>query len=62
EQLVKSFVSTEAAHSTAASQSVKLFFRRFFFLLNNLQQPQLHFFRFGEARILQHLFTSSSCF
>jgi len=30
EQLVKSFVSTEAAHSTAAFLSVKLFFEEFF--------------------------------
>ena len=38
------------------------FSKNFFFLLNNLQQPQLHLFRFGEARILQHLATPSSCF
>jgi hypothetical protein len=30
EQLVKLFVSTEAAHSTAAFLSVKLFFEEFF--------------------------------
>ncbi|WMR31255.1 hypothetical protein QT513_18925, partial [Metapseudomonas otitidis] len=54
------FVSTEAAHSTAAFLSVKLFFEEFFFLLNNLR-----FVRFlfrSEARILQHLFLPSSCF
>src|SRR5690606_36136908 len=38
------------------------FSKNFFFLLNDLQQPQLHFFRFGEARILQRPLTSSSCF
>jgi hypothetical protein len=33
----KSFVSTEAAHSTAAFQSVKLFLKNFSFLLNRLR-------------------------
>ncbi|MFG9623544.1 hypothetical protein ACEP2J_08710, partial [Pseudomonas aeruginosa] len=31
EQLVKAFVSTEAAHSTATSRSVKRYFRKFLF-------------------------------
>jgi hypothetical protein len=34
---IKSFVSTEAAHSTAAFQSVKLFLKNFSFLLNRLR-------------------------
>ncbi|RMH82245.1 hypothetical protein EA796_20680, partial [Pseudomonas sp. AOB-7] len=29
--------------------SVKLFFEDFFFLLNNLEQPQRHLFRFSEG-------------
>ncbi|MGP0173767.1 hypothetical protein ACSVIJ_18035, partial [Pseudomonas sp. NCHU5208] len=66
EQLVKSFVSTEAANSTAAFVSVKLFFEVIFwrklFQFNSLDNPQLHLFSFGEARILQHLVTPSSCF
>ena len=65
EQLVKIFASTEAAHSTAALLAAKLFFDFVSgetFLLNLLQQPQLHLFSFSEARILQHLFTPSSCF
>ncbi|VXC64536.1 hypothetical protein PSEUDO8Z_150190 [Pseudomonas sp. 8Z] len=37
EQLVKSFVSTEAAHSTAAFQSVKLFFEVLASDLNSLR-------------------------
>ncbi|WP_374368218.1 hypothetical protein, partial [Stutzerimonas sp.] len=34
---IKSFVSTEAAHSTAALLPVKLFLKKFFFLLNRLR-------------------------
>src|SRR5690606_1202000 len=34
---IKPFVSTEAAHSTAAFQSVKLFLKNFSFLLNRLR-------------------------
>ena len=34
---IKSFVSTEAAHSTAALFLVKLFLKKFFFLLNRLR-------------------------
>jgi hypothetical protein len=34
---IKSFVSTEAAHYTAAFQSVKLFLKNFSFLLNRLR-------------------------
>ncbi|MCQ4287813.1 hypothetical protein NA647_10265, partial [Pseudomonas stutzeri] len=34
---IKSFVSTEAAHSTAALCLVKLFLKKFFFLLNRLR-------------------------
>jgi len=34
---IKSFVSTEAAHSTAALRLVKLFFEEFFFPLNRLR-------------------------
>ncbi|AVK06520.1 hypothetical protein CSB93_6207 [Pseudomonas paraeruginosa] len=37
EQLVKAFISTEAAHSTATSLSVKRYFRKFSFLLNRLR-------------------------
>ncbi len=37
ERSVKSFVSTEAAHSTAASFLVKLFLKNFSFLLNRLR-------------------------
>ncbi|MDN3865398.1 hypothetical protein AAA569_31025, partial [Pseudomonas aeruginosa] len=42
EQLVKAFVSTEAAHSTATSLSVKRYFRKFPFLLNRLRRPSNH--------------------
>ncbi|WOF79030.1 hypothetical protein P5704_009780 [Pseudomonas sp. FeN3W] len=34
---IKPFVSTEAAHSTAALLPVKLFLKKFFFLLNRLR-------------------------
>lgn len=34
---IKPFVSTEAAHSTAALFLVKLFLKKFFFLLNRLR-------------------------
>ncbi|VXC97667.1 conserved hypothetical protein [Pseudomonas sp. 9Ag] len=34
---IKSFASTEAAHSTAALFLVKLFLKKFFFLLNRLR-------------------------
>ncbi|WP_139210164.1 hypothetical protein [Pseudomonas delhiensis] len=43
EQLVDSFVSTEAAHSTPTSYSVKRYFQNFSFLLNRLR------FRSAEA-------------
>ncbi|HGN1501405.1 TPA: hypothetical protein ACKRRR_000715, partial [Pseudomonas aeruginosa] len=38
----KAFVSTEAAHSTATSLSVKRYFRKFSFLLNRLRRPSNH--------------------
>ncbi|QOF86964.1 hypothetical protein [Pseudomonas sp. ADPe] len=37
EQLVKAFVSTEAAHSTPTSYFVKRYFQNFSFLLNRLR-------------------------
>ncbi|MBT9105390.1 hypothetical protein KIP74_25025, partial [Pseudomonas aeruginosa] len=52
EQLVKAFVSTEAAHSTATSRSVKRYFRKFSFLLNRLRRPSNHLPISGR-RILQ---------
>ena len=40
ERFDQAFVSTEAAHSTAAFQSVKLFLKNFSFLLNRLAEPK----------------------
>ncbi|MDF3845891.1 hypothetical protein P3W55_29640 [Pseudomonas citronellolis] len=37
EQLAEAFVSTEAAHSTPTSYSVKRYFQNFSFLLNRLR-------------------------
>ena len=41
ERLAESFVSTEAAHLTATSFSVKLFLKNFFFLLNRLARSEV---------------------
>ncbi|MFK1163967.1 hypothetical protein ACIUZH_30300, partial [Pseudomonas aeruginosa] len=59
EQLVKAFVSTEAAHSTATSRSVKRYFRKFSFLLNRLRRPSNHLPISGR-RILQRSNSLSS--
>ncbi|MBN0613307.1 hypothetical protein NEA11_00005, partial [Pseudomonas aeruginosa] len=59
EQLVKAFVSTEAAHSTATSLSVKRYFRKFSFLLNRLRRPSNHLPISGR-RILQRSNSLSS--
>ncbi|MGC3654848.1 hypothetical protein ACPTGO_30530, partial [Pseudomonas aeruginosa] len=39
DQVLKAFVSTEAAHSSATCLSVKRYFRKFSFLLNRLRRP-----------------------
>ncbi|HFH3285192.1 TPA: hypothetical protein ACGJVI_005937, partial [Pseudomonas aeruginosa] len=59
EQLVKAFISTEAAHSTATSRSVKRYFRKFSFLLNRLRRPSNHLPISGR-RILQRSNSLSS--
>ncbi|MFK4077000.1 hypothetical protein ACI2KX_25055, partial [Ectopseudomonas khazarica] len=65
EQLVKSFVSTEAAHSTAALVSVKLFFEEFFLSTQPLAlsirasslQREAHSTAFKTA--VNHLFSTA---
>ncbi|EPJ2934538.1 hypothetical protein L4O28_005538, partial [Pseudomonas aeruginosa] len=59
EQLVKAFVSTEAAHSTATSLSVKRYFRKFSFLLNRLRRPS-NYLPISGRRILQRSNSLSS--
>jgi len=60
---IKSFVSTEAAHSTAALFLVKLFLKKFFFLLNRLRFRSTCVSRQREANhtasetAVNHLFT-----
>lgn len=51
---IKPFVSTEAAHSTAALCLVKLFLKKFFFLLNRL--------RFRSARASRQREANSTAF
>ncbi|MGA6103261.1 hypothetical protein ACPESP_00005, partial [Pseudomonas solani] len=58
---IKSFVSTEAAHSTAAFLSVKLFFEEFFLSTQQLS-ASVDFVFFSEGRILHHPGIASSCF
>ncbi|MDI9792710.1 hypothetical protein QM335_28240, partial [Pseudomonas aeruginosa] len=59
EQLVKAFVSTEAAHSIATSRSVNRYFRKFSFLLNRLRRPS-NYFPISGRRILQRSNSLSS--